>query len=101
MKISLSLIGWAAALPALVLTAASVGIHVWRDARSFQDLAASQQTPYFDTSWLRQPYTNYRLRAYPATERETMNAIGSERWLVREIKVGAATFWTVLRREPV
>lgn len=72
------------------------------DAIAYHDQASSDyRTPWYSTSWLEQPYTNLRLLAQPASEYKTRNAIGTEQWLVRDVKVGSKTFWTILQRKPI
>ena len=55
----------------------------------------SHKTPWYDKSWVRQPYTNFRLSRYPSTYYITTNGIKSQMWVVKETKVGNKDFWTV------
>lgn len=88
-----------AVLATAFLAAATV---VTRDVIQFHEISVvnTNKTLWYEASWLKQPYTNLRLSTFPVREYWTVNAIQSERWLVREIEVGGVTFWTTLRREP-
>ncbi len=83
--------------------AALFALPVWiGDVAKFHDLQDGHyKTPWYTTSWLRMPYTNLRLANSERREYWTKNAIRSEDWLVREVRLGELTYWTTLRREPV
>lgn len=87
------------ALGALALLA---GLLALPDALEFYQLIrGTYKTPWYSTSWLRQPFTNARLAMLPSQEYWTTNAIGTERWLVREVQFGDVVFWTTLQRIPL
>ena|SRR6266404_1638850 len=53
------------------------------------------KTPWYNPSWLSQPYTNLRLSQYKSTYSVTTNDAGNQMWIVKETKVGDKKFWTV------
>lgn len=81
---------------------AVMAIVTTKDAINFHEsLNVAYKTPWYDSNPLKQPYT--ALRVYLAdkgstTEQWKSNAIGSERWHVRETKFGDTYFWTTLER---
>ena len=92
MKI-LILSAWALAsiIPAAFLAA---------DAHSLLE-AKKYPTPWFSSNWLEEPVTNVYLAFHESREYTTLNAIKSEIWRVREVRVGHSVFWTTLERKPV
>jgi hypothetical protein len=53
---------------------------------------------------MKEPYTTVRLSLADKVnvkEYWTKNTIGSQNWLVREVKVGETTFWTLLERNEI
>ncbi|MGP1715623.1 MAG: hypothetical protein ACTS9Y_00460 [Methylophilus sp.] len=75
---------------------------VMLDAHHFHDLKLREvKSPWFDAVWWKAPYTHAVLSFLPSKTYWTMNAIKSERWLVKEVVSGDTTFWTVLERHSV
>jgi ABC-type microcin C transport system permease subunit YejE len=76
-----------------------------KDFISFQEITSAQyKTPWYTNSIMKEPYTTLRLSLTDKVnvkEYWTKNAIGSEDWLVREVKVGETTFWTLLERNEI
>lgn len=94
------------ALKSMALTALSVLLlltlaQIVFDAIAFHERDESFKTPWYSSSWLKSPYTNTRLALHKSSEHWTTNAVGSERWLVREVVVGDVIYWTTLERIPV
>lgn len=84
------------ALGAVAVLAAMLALP---DAVEFYQLSrGNYRTPWYSGSWFKQPFTNARLAMLPSREYWTMNAIGSERWLVRETHFSNVVFWTTLER---
>lgn len=81
-----------------------IAFNTGRDYVDFQNALTSQyKTPWYSNTMVH-PYTTIRLKF--ADEQDiheywTKNAIGSEEWHVRDVKVGDTTFWTLLERKPV
>lgn len=77
-------------------------IIVAKDFINFQELTSKQyKTPWYDNSVMKEPYTTVRLALADNSnvkEYWTKNAIGSQKWFVREVKVGETEFWTILER---
>lgn len=85
-------------ITALVL----IGEVISREASDFHRIEKSTyKTPWFSTNWLVMPYTNFKLSGLPVKEYWTVNAVGSERWLVREVELNGKTYWTTLQRLPI
>lgn len=65
-------------------------------------LSSDYETPWFDGNWVLEPVTNAVL-ALRGAERIywTQNAIGTERWQVREVAWRGKQFWTILAKRPV
>lgn len=80
----------------LSVTICSVDAYVF-----YKTVNGHYKTPWYSPDWWDAPYTNARLSLMPSTEYWTTNAMGSEKWLVRETKVGDVVFWTTLRRVPM
>lgn len=58
-------------------------------------------TPYYYVS-VTAPYTNVFLMAFgKKKEYWTSNAIGTERWLVRDVHYKNQTYWTILERKEI
>lgn len=72
-----------------------------KDFVNFQTVTNAQyKTPWYTNDY-KEPYTTIRLSLADKSnvkEYWTKNAIGSEDWFVREVKVGETTFWTILER---
>ena len=73
-----------------------------KDFINFQYIILKEyKTPWYENSFIREPYTTVRLALADKNnvkEYWTKNAIGSENWFVREVKVGEIEFWTILER---
>lgn len=73
-----------------------------KDFINFQEITSKQyKTPWYDNSVMKEPYTTVRLALADKSnvkEYWTKNAIGSENWYVREVKVGETEFWTIIER---
>lgn len=83
--------------PLLVMAVLSI-----QDAVKYHQIAdGGYKTPWYSTNWLVSPYTNLRLLGKPSTEFWTTNAIGSEFWYEREVRVDDKTYWTILQRFPI
>ncbi len=76
-----------------------------KDFVSFQERTSAQyKTPWYTNSFMKEPYTTVRLSLADkpnVKEYWTKNAIGSQDWFVREVKVGETTFWTLLERNEI
>ena len=86
-----------AALPLLLW----IGLALQDVVAFHKRVAGSYKTPWYSRNWMLHPYTNFRLALSPARDYWTTNAVGSERWLLREVLVGDVEFWTILQRAPV
>lgn len=71
------------------------------DYMRFRHLAESGSDVWYSTSWLTAPATNFILAGRDSKEFWQTNAVGNERWLVREVGYEDTTFWTDLKREAV
>lgn len=79
-----------------------IGVMILREATEFDQIKKSNyQTPWYSNSWLEMPYTNFKLSGMPVREYWTTNAMGSERWLVREVEFDGKIYWTTLERLPI
>ena len=69
------------------------------DIMTFHEVTNSNYiTPWYDTSWVQSPYTNFRLHGKPYKEYWTKNATGED-WFIRDIYFdGKHTFWTIIKR---
>ena len=56
---------------------------------------------WFDKDWWRDPITHWRLRNEPGRDYWSQNAIGTQRWYVREISYDGSIYWTILKNVPV
>lgn len=56
-------------------------------------------TPWYNNSWVKQPYTLYQLSKHEGIIYETKNAVGST-WVVKETNIQGKNFWTVLIEIP-
>ncbi|KGG87698.1 hypothetical protein P245_19800 [Comamonas thiooxydans] len=56
---------------------------------------------WYSASWLRSPVTNLMLSGHVYRDYWKNNAVGNERWHVREVEYNGTTFWTTLSREPI
>lgn len=82
----------------LVLVAASAWTGL--DAIRYHNILDGRfVSPWYSAHWYAQPYTHLRLALRPSKEYWTLNATGSERWLVRDTAIGDKVFWTILKRE--
>jgi ABC-type microcin C transport system permease subunit YejE len=76
-----------------------------KDFVTFQNITSAQyKTPWYTNSFMKEPYTTVRLSLADKVnvkEYWTKNAIGSQDWFVREVKVGETTFWTLLERNEI
>lgn len=71
-----------------------------KDTADLQE-SLSFPTPWYSTNWLLYPVTNLYLAFHDSREYITTNALKTERWRVREVKVGNALFWTRLDSQPL
>ncbi|MFY7940731.1 MAG: hypothetical protein ACOVOX_07455 [Burkholderiaceae bacterium] len=70
------------------------------DGLRFHELSNGEfKTPWFAPEWWSAPYTHAALAFYEPHEYWTTNAVGTERWHVREVPVGHVTFWTIMERQ--
>lgn len=53
------------------------------------------KTPWYNSNWFVEPYTNFRLSQYKSHYEVKTNYIGNQLWIVKEIKVGDKEFWTI------
>jgi hypothetical protein len=51
-------------------------------------------TPWFDKSWVKEPYTNFRLSFSRPVYYITTNAVG-DIWVIKQIPYRDKKFWTV------
>ena len=83
-------------IPATMLVAAFLAA----DASSLLK-SKNYSTPWYSSNWIEQPITNLYLSFHDSREYTTTNAIKSEVWRVREVRVGKSVFWTTLERKPI
>jgi len=62
---------------------------------------SNSESRWYPHQWWKAPFTHAILALHSGHEYWTHNAIGSERWLVREVQLGRVVFWTALERQPV
>lgn len=84
---------------ALSLIATSALTLVVKDYMQFRQLSEQGADVWYSSSWLRSPVTNFMLAGRDAKEFWQINAVGNERWHVREVRYEGTTFWTTLSRE--
>lgn len=60
---------------------------------------SDNESLWYPPQWWRAPYKHTALALHDGHEFWTFNAIGSERWYVREVQVGRVVFWTALERK--
>lgn len=75
-------------------------LHIGTDIHEYHSIIkGNYDTPWYDNSWFKQPYTMFRLSgADSVKDYWTENAIGNEKWHVREIQKDGKHFWTLLER---
>lgn len=91
-------------ISAVVMCAAAVvvAISFAAEYRKFKQQAQSQATDvWYSASWLRSPVTNWMLSGHVHLDYWKENAVGNERWHVREVNYNGTTFWTTLSRDPI
>ena len=76
--------------------------HVTLDAMRFHRIVESQQgsggcCSWYVLSWVKMPYTNFRLSSVPASDYWTTNGSGMM-VLIRDVQYKGAGFWTELHR---
>lgn len=64
-------------------------------------MEGTYETPWYNQSWFREPYTNFRLSQYPSAFYLATNGDQSQIWIEKEKKVGDKIFWTVDYRIPM
>lgn len=69
------------------------------DYMQFRRLAEHGADAWYSSSWVSAPVTNFMLSGRESREFWKVNAIGNERWLIREVSYEGTTFWTTLRRD--
>lgn len=69
------------------------------DYMQFRRLAEHGADAWYSSSWVSAPVTNFMLSGRESREFWKVNAIGNERWLIREVIYEGTTFWTTLRRD--
>ena len=86
----------------LSIALAAFGLTVCaHDALHFRDLASGTYlTPWYPPQWWKAPYTHLALSLREGRDYWVPNAIGSERWHIRETPVGGVVFWTAMERVP-
>ena len=57
-------------------------------------LKGDYSTPWFDKSWVKDPYTNFRLLFGQTAYRVTTNGAG-DIWVVKQVTYHGKEFWTV------
>jgi hypothetical protein len=81
-----------------------IALIFFNDFKSFQTITAnSYKTPWYANDYT-EPYTSLRLAIADksdVSEYWTPNAIGSENWLVREVKINEHVFWTILEKQKI
>ena len=55
----------------------------------------SYTTPWYNSSWFVEPYTNFRLSQNKSHYKIKTNAVGNQMWIVKETKIGNKEFWTI------
>ncbi len=74
------------------------GLHVLGDYNRFWVIMSNYYTtPWYSNSWLKEPYTMYKLSGFEFKEYWTKNAAGDD-WYVREYDVHGKMFWTILEK---
>lgn len=58
-------------------------------------MEGNYESPWYNSSWWSQPYTNYRLSQYEPTYEICTNASKNQMWIVKKVKVGDKEFWTI------
>ena len=71
-----------------------VGTADYFDYQSLWD--TSYATPWYNSSWIKQPYTNLRLSFGKPQFCVTTNAVG-DTWFVKETEIKGKTFWTIVQ----
>ena len=72
------------------------------DAITYHDIKSSTyQTPWHSNSWIKQPYTEFKLLGMASNIYWTINYTGSQRWLVKDTYIGYKVYWTILERETI
>lgn len=71
------------------------------DYLRLRQFVESGEDVWYSSSWLMAPATNFMLAGRNSKEFWQTNAVGNERWLVREVRYEGTTFWTTLSRETV
>lgn len=65
-------------------------------------LSRNYKTPWYDTSYIKEPYTNLKFAFVDKESQNTtwlLNSIRTEAWLVKTTQVGDKTFWTIIERK--
>lgn len=85
-------------LYALTLFWIFVLLTISRDVESYNSIMSNgYETPWYDNSWIKQPYTSLRLMNSPYKDYWTKNVVGDD-WYVRDVKHHGKEFWTILKR---
>jgi hypothetical protein len=72
------------------------------DFHEYQSIMeGTYETPWYNQSWFREPYTNFRLSQYPSAFHLATNGDQSQIWIEKEKKVGYKIFWTIDYRIPM
>lgn len=69
-----------------------------------QLLSSNYQTPWYDSAYIKEPYTNLRLSLASEENKNTswlLNSIRTEAWLVQTTKIEDKIFWTILERKDI
>lgn len=65
-------------------------------------LSNDYKTPWYDSSYIKEPYTNLKFAFVDKESQNTtwlLNSIRTEAWLVQTTQVGDKTFWTIIERK--
>jgi hypothetical protein len=63
--------------------------------------SSTYQTPWHSDSWIKQPYTEFKLWGMSNNIYWTKNYIRSQNWLVKDTYIGDKVYWTILERREV
>lgn len=70
--------------------------HITQDAYDFHSVVdSSYNTPWYDNSWIKEPYTMIRLSNKKKVIYWTKNAVGDD-WRVQDVHYKNTVFWTIL-----
>jgi hypothetical protein len=72
--------------------------YIYGDIITFNSIMrGNYETPWYDGSFISQPYTYLQLSSQEHNDYWTKNAVGDS-WYVRDVKYKGKTFWTILER---